>query len=176
VSQRTIRRALREVCYQNRVIKKAIRLRVPNRRNRQAWCRGQLHFPVIGYWDRVIFSDESIVEIGANKRVYVWRKAREERKPECMNTPPRKKFGIMVWGCISYKGMGTLAFVKGNLNAHGYQDILEKNMWPVAAKYFLPNDFTFQDDHRSRIRILRIFSFLKFNEFVRLKKNHQKKS
>jgi len=81
------------------------------------------------------------VEIGANKRVYIWRKAREEWKPECTNTPPRKKFGIMVWGCISYNGMDTLAFVTGNLNAPGYQGILEKNLWPVAAKYFPSNDF-----------------------------------
>jgi len=41
VSQRTIRRVLREEGYQRRVIRKAIRLRVPNRRNRLAWCRLQ---------------------------------------------------------------------------------------------------------------------------------------
>jgi len=40
------------------------------------------YLPVIGFWDRVVFSDESNVEIGANKRVYIWRKAREEWKPE----------------------------------------------------------------------------------------------
>ena len=44
---------------------------IPNRRNRLAWCRGKLYLPVIGYWDRVVFSDESKVEIGANKRVYI---------------------------------------------------------------------------------------------------------
>jgi len=66
VSQCTIRRILREEGYQRRVIRKAIRLRVPNRRNRLAWCRGKLYLPVIGYWDRVVFSDESKVEIGAN--------------------------------------------------------------------------------------------------------------
>ena len=73
---------------------------------RGADCRGKLYLPVIGYWERVVFSDKSKVEIGANKRVYIWRKAREEWKPECMNTPPRKKFGVMVWGCISYNGVG----------------------------------------------------------------------
>jgi len=79
--------------------------------------------------------------------LYIWRKAREEWKPECMNTPPRKKFGIMVWSCTSYNGVGTLAFVKGNLNTPGYQDILEKNLWSVVAKYFPSNDFIFQDDN-----------------------------
>jgi len=62
-----------------------------------------LYLPVIGYLDRSVFSDESKVEIGANKRVYVWRKAGEEWKLECTNFY-RKKFGVMVWGCISYNG------------------------------------------------------------------------
>ena len=60
---------------------------------------------------------------------------------------PRKKFGVMVCGCISYDGMGTLAFVKGNLNAPGYQDKFEKNLWLVAAKYFPSEDFIFQNDN-----------------------------
>ena len=62
-----------------------------------------------------------------------------------MNTPPRNKFGVMVWGRISYHGVGTSAFVKGNLNAQGYQDILENNLWPVTAKYFPSEDFIFHD-------------------------------
>jgi len=99
------------------VISKAIRLRVPNRRNRLAWCRGKLYLPVIGCWDRVVFSDKSKVEIGANKRVYIWRKAREEWKLECMNTLP---WSNDLGKCISYNGVDTLAFVEGNLNAQGY--------------------------------------------------------
>ena len=106
-----------------------------------------MYLPVIGYWDRVVLSDESKVETGPSKHVYIWRKAREEWKPECMNTPPRKKFGVMVWECISHHEVGTLAFVKGNLNAQVYQDILENNLWPVTAKYFPSEDFIFQDDN-----------------------------
>jgi len=60
----------------------------------------------------------------------------------------------MVRGCISYNGVGTLAFVDGNLSTKGYQDILEKNFWPNAAKYFPSEDFIFLDDnapvHRAR--------------------------
>jgi len=50
--------------------------------------------------------------------------------------------------------VSTLAFVKGNLNAPGYQDILDRNLWSVGAKYFPSNDFIFQDNnapfHRAR--------------------------
>ena len=96
MSKRTLQRALRAEGYQRRVIRKAIGLRLPNKRNRVAWCRGKLHLPVIGFWDRVIFSDEGKVEVAANKRVYVWRRAGEEWNPACLNTPPRRKFGIMI--------------------------------------------------------------------------------
>ena len=55
---------------------------------------------------------------------------------------------------MSYNGVGTLAFVDGNLSTKGYQDILEKNFWPNAAKYFPSEDFIFLDDnapvHRAR--------------------------
>ena len=40
-----------------------------------------MHLPVFGYWSRVIFSDECKVEVGANKRVYVWRRAGEKWDP-----------------------------------------------------------------------------------------------
>jgi len=40
--------------------------------------------------------------------------------------------------------MDTLAFVEGNLNA---QEIFEKKLWPVAAKYFPSEDFIFLDDN-----------------------------
>jgi len=46
--------------------------------------------PVDGYWNRVIFSDESKVEIGLDNRVYIWRRAGEEWLPACTSLPPRK--------------------------------------------------------------------------------------
>ena len=55
-------------------------------KERVARCRGKLHLPVIGFWDKVIFSDECKVEIGANKRVYVWRRAGEEWDSAYLNT------------------------------------------------------------------------------------------
>ena len=98
-----------------------------------AWCRGKLHLNVIGFWDRVIFSDECKVEVAANKRVYAWRRAGEEWNPACPNTPPRMKSGILICECISYNGVGTLALIEESLNANGYQDILESSKQFVAS-------------------------------------------
>ena len=73
-------RALRAEGQQRRVIKKAIQLRLPNNRNRVAWCRGKLNLPLIGCWVRVVslFIDEFKVEVGANKRANKFREELEK--------------------------------------------------------------------------------------------------
>jgi transposase len=61
----------------------------------------------------------------------------------------------MVWGCITYEGVGTLTVVDGIINAEKYIDILEDNLWPVIARHFPAGDYIFQDDnapvHRARV-------------------------
>lgn len=42
-----------------------------------------------------------------------------------------------MWGCITYFGQGTLTLVDGNLNSEKYIKLLDDNLWPVVAKYFL---------------------------------------
>ena len=66
--------------------------------------------------------------LGLISELISWRRAGEEYDPACLNTPPRRKFEIMIWGCISYNGVGTPAFVEGNLNSKGYQNILDKKL------------------------------------------------
>jgi len=94
------------------------------------------------------------VEIGAVNRVFVWRKVCEEWSPQCVAPPPRKRINIMIWGCITYFGVGTVDFAEGNINAKRYIDILEGNSWPVIAQHFPENSCIFQDDnapvHRAR--------------------------
>ena len=38
---------------------------------------------VRNHWKKVIFSDETKIEIGNNRKVYVWRKVDEKLRPEC---------------------------------------------------------------------------------------------
>jgi len=60
----------------------------------------------------------------------------------------------MLWGCLTFNGVGTLAFIDGNINAKKYEEILEDNLWPVVARLFPQENYIFQDDnapvHRAR--------------------------
>lgn len=101
------------------------------------------------------FSDESQIVIGTHCRVYIWRKSDEAWLPECISPGVNKKLSDMIWGCITFNGVGTICRVDGNINSAKYIDILENNLWPVVVRHFANGDYLFMDDnapvHRSRV-------------------------
>ncbi|CAG2206254.1 unnamed protein product [Mytilus edulis] len=66
----------------------------------------------------------------------------------------KRKYSLMIWGCITYHGVGTITVVEGNINALKYIDIIDNNLWPVVVRHFPDNNYVFQDDnapvHRAR--------------------------
>ena len=86
--------------------------------------------------------------IGNDQCMYVWRKRDEGWRPDLVQ--PRSsqpKYEVMIWGCICWNGVGTLAAVEGNINATKYQEILDEHLWPVIAWHFPGGDYFFQDDN-----------------------------
>lgn len=64
-----------------------------------------------------MFTDESKIKIGgSDARVCVWRKSTKIWLPCCtLGTVKIGDASIMVWGCISYDGVGPLVIVEGNV-------------------------------------------------------------
>ena len=147
VSKRTVQRCLYREGYHRRIVKKRVRVKEVNRKKRLAWCRGKLNWRVNGQWNKVIFSDESQVVLGQNNRFYVWRRKDEAEFPDCVCPPSQRKISVMIWGCITYHGVGTITTVNGTVNRHKYIEILEDNLWPVIATHFPNQNFLFQDDN-----------------------------
>ncbi len=52
----------------------------------------------------------------------------------------------MVWGAMSSAGVGSLCFLKTNVTAPAYQDILELFKLPSADQLFKDGDFILQQD------------------------------
>ncbi len=52
----------------------------------------------------------------------------------------------MIWGAMSSAGVGPLCFLKTNVTAHVYQDILEHFMLPSADQLFKDADIILQQD------------------------------
>ncbi len=53
---------------------------------------------------------------------------------------------VMIWGAMSSAGVGPVCFLKTNVTAPVYQDILEHFMLPSADQLFNDADFIFQQD------------------------------
>ena len=155
IAKRTLQFHLHKHGYNRRVAKKRVVVRDVNRKKRLSWCREKRKLTVDNYWKKVIFSDESKIVIGRDSRVYVWRKRDEGWRPDLVGPRQSKPcYEVMIWGCISWYGVGTITAVTGNINAEKYQTILDNNLWPVIARHFPDENYIFQDDnapvHRAR--------------------------
>ena len=73
LSKRTVQRRLHFYGFYRRVLKKTTTIAKRNRIKRRAFARSHIHWNTEGDWSRVIFSDETQIVIGKDKRVYVWR-------------------------------------------------------------------------------------------------------
>lgn len=95
----------------------------------------------------MIFSDKIQIVIWNNKKIYFWRKADGKFNPQLVCPAPRRRLGVMVWGCVCLKGVCTLTDVQGNINAQKCLQIIENNIWPVIARHFPNNDYIFMNDN-----------------------------
>ena len=107
-------------------------------------------------WKQVIFSDESKFVMGyGNKGPRVWRQKYERHKAACLKRSVKHPASVMVWGCVSSRGVGSLCFLspKTTVNTEVYMDLLDAYLLPSVDELFADDDFVFQHDlapaHRS---------------------------
>lgn len=112
-------------------------------------------------WSRVVWSDESKFTVYRSRgRLFVRRRPGEEYELRCLN--PTVKFGggsVMVWGCFSADGVGSIVRVDTNMDRWKYLDILQNVMIPSALRLVGP-DFIFQQDNAPVHTALVVKSFL----------------
>ncbi len=96
---------------------------------------------------KVLFSDESKFCISfGNQGPRVWRKGGEAHSPSCLKSSVKFPQSVMIWGAMSSAGVGPLCFLKTNVTAPVYQEMLEHFMLPSADQLFKDADFIFQQD------------------------------
>ncbi len=100
-----------------------------------------------GLWSKVLFSDKSKFCISfGNQGPRVWRKCGEAHSPSCLKSSVKFPQSVMIWGAMSSAGVGPLCFLKTNVTAPVYQEMLEHFMLPSADQLFKDADFIFQQD------------------------------
>ena len=81
ISSRTVRRHLNFEGHKKHPVCKKTMISPVNPEKRKRFCRSNLMWTVRNNWKKVIFSDETKIEIGNNRKVYVWRKVDERLRP-----------------------------------------------------------------------------------------------
>ena len=119
------------------------------------WCLEKANW-TIEDWERVIFSDETTIEIGKTSMgQFVWRRIGERYKEKnCIGSVKSGCQAQMAWGCFAGITLGPIAFCDGKWNSDSYISILEENLIPFLEHIheFDKNDgheiqYIFQEDN-----------------------------
>ncbi|GFW54956.1 transposable element Tcb1 transposase [Trichonephila clavipes] len=114
---------------------------------RHQWCRTHRKWTPL-QCQQVIWSDESTFTLfQTTGRVYVWRTPKEAFAPECI-VPTVKHGGgsLMVWGAISWRGLGPLVTLHGKVKAAHYVNILGDQVHPFVQTSFPGECPLYQDE------------------------------
>ncbi len=78
---------------------------------------------------------------------HVIRTKEDKDNPSCYQRSVQKPASLMVWGCMSACGMGSLHIWKGTINAERYIQVLEQHMLPSRRRLFQGRPCIFQHDN-----------------------------
>ncbi len=76
----------------------------------------------------------------------VWRQRNETDLPSCIARTVKFPQNVMVWGCLSHRGVGKLCMINGTVIADVYVNILEHFLVPTIEDEFGVDLMTFQQD------------------------------
>ena len=146
VSRSTTYRRLRDMGYRSRIAATKPLLNKKQKEKRLKWAREHQDWTAED-WDHVIFSDESRFCLSfGDQAPKVRRKPHERYDGTCIKCSVKFPQAQMVWGCMSAKGVGDLAFLKGNINATAYQEVIGSFLLPTIEEQFGDSDFIIQHD------------------------------
>ncbi len=169
LSVNTIHRAIHRCRLKLYRSKKKPYLNMIQKRRRFLWAKAHLKWTV-AKWKTVLWSDESKFEVLFGKLGrHVIRTKEDKDNPSCYQHSVQKPASLMVWGCMSACGMGSLHIWKGTINAERYIQVLEQHMLPSRRHLFQGRPCIFQHDNarphtasittswlrRRRIRVLK---------------------
>ncbi|KAJ1299806.1 hypothetical protein OPQ81_000705 [Rhizoctonia solani] len=159
----TIRHYLKVLGFASRQRQKVPCLTYKQRKARREWAMEHSSWD-IGHWDRVIFSDASKFNIFTSDGIeYVWRRPGQAYDP-CYTRKTVQHGGgsVMVWGCITYEGIGRLHRIQGTMNAAIFTDILKDALvGTLSDRKLRPRSLIFQRDNDPKHKSKMASGFLK---------------
>ena len=119
-------------------------------------------------WKRVVWSDETkINRLGSDGRKWAWKKPGEGLSDRLVEGTA--KFGggsIMIWGCMTWEGVGYATKIDGRMDSDLYLQILKDELLNSLEHYGLnPPDIIFQQDNDPKHTSKKVKKWLGEQEF-----------
>jgi len=119
-------------------------------------------------WKEVIWSDETkINQLGSDGHKWAWKKSGEGLSDRLVQGTV--KFGggsVMVWGCMTWEGVGDAAKIDGRMDGDLYLQILKDELQNSIRFYGLnPSDIIFQQDNDPKHTCKKVKEWLDVQEF-----------
>ncbi|GJE96522.1 transposable element Tcb2 transposase [Phanerochaete sordida] len=152
VSPRTVQRNLCEIGLPGRVRRKKPYLSKKHRKSRREWVKEQ-EGKDLEDWQRIWYSDESKFNLfGSDGRRWCRREIGEELCDRCVDVQVKHGGGnVMVWGDISWNGVGRLHRIEGTMDAVQYCKILSHSLLgSLSDQKTAPSSIIFQQDNDSK--------------------------
>lgn len=149
VSHTTVVRALKLLGFVAKLKKKKPFISDANQAARLKWARDRQHWTELD-WSKVVFSDETRINIwGSDGVCYCWVRPGDPLQPHHLDlTVKHGGGGLMIWGCMTAKGLGYGCHVEESISSSVYQDILQDHLKSTMDYYGLEtDDFIFQQDN-----------------------------
>ena len=119
VSERTIRRELKNLGFVSMHPRRVPLLTQKAKENRLSWAHEHLNYN----WKKVVFSDETTIQMFCNT-LPAWSRDAKPIAPMV-----KHPFKVHIWGAISIKGKIGMHMFTENLDRHLYRQILDEHLY-----------------------------------------------
>lgn len=145
-SARTVRRRLDEVGLYGRIGRTEYVYEERDLQRRLSFAEGYACWTTAD-WDRVIFSDETHIEVYGRSRVWVQRPVGHAFDPDYLVERVPHSERVSLWGCFCARGVGQAEIFVGEFDAKRYVDILQHNLIQTALHFYPNEHWWFQQDN-----------------------------
>jgi hypothetical protein len=145
-SARTTRRRLDEAGLHGRLAQQEHAFTAEHIRARLSFAEGYGSWTA-AEWARVIFSDETHIDLTPHGQVWVQRPVGAALDPDYTTKSERLEGRVSLWGCFCSAGIGQAEMYVDTLDARRYRDIIAHALLPTARAFYPRGQWYFQQDN-----------------------------